>query len=246
MIIITKYAKSKLLNILSSNLHISSGYGSPPIFYWYRNVIEESRNIENCHRLRRGEYKYKLGFSLGIAHVKCEYVERKRVYIITDYEINTEALFSWHKNTSQSGIVPIEKKKYEPKGFCKLTTKPLFGYTYVINNNKEYNLVDAKGRLITQWFIYIKPLSKPYGKHQIIAYVNIGGYMCALGKDGKTYNLGRLWNNAYLNECINILLNDILGNIHQQNLNESKNNIIRLNEKQLYSIVREIVQYLVD
>lgn len=117
MIEITEYAYTKLINILSSNLHISSGYGSPPIFYWYRNVIMESLNIENCRYLRRGEYKYKLGFALGIAHVKCEYVGRKRVLIITDYEINTEALFSWYKNTSQNGIVPREKKKYEPKGF---------------------------------------------------------------------------------------------------------------------------------
>lgn len=205
----------------------------------------ESLNIENCRYLRRGEYKYKLGFALGIAHVKCEYVGRKRVLIITDYEINTEALFSWYKNTSQNGIVPREKKKYEPKGFRKLTTKPLFGYTYVMNNNKEYNLVDAKGKLVTQWFKNIKPLSKPYGNHQIIAYVNIGGYMHALGYDGKTYYLGKLWSDAYLSECINILLNDMLRNIHPQNLNESNDNIIRLNEKQLYSIVREIVQCLI-
>lgn len=97
----------------------------------------------------------------------------------------------------------------------------MFGYTYVINNNKEYNLVDAKGKLVTQWFKNIKPLSKPYGNHQIIAYVNIGGYMYTLGYDGKTYCLGKLWSDTYLSECINILLNDMLRNIHPQNLNES-------------------------
>ena len=53
MIIITKYAYNVLLDILTDNLHVSSEYGPPPIFYWYRNVIAESKNIENCRYLRK-------------------------------------------------------------------------------------------------------------------------------------------------------------------------------------------------
>lgn len=72
MIEISEYAYRVLLKVLSDNLHVSSDYGSPPIFYLYRRIIAETQNIENCRYLRRGDYKYKLGYSLGIAHVKCE------------------------------------------------------------------------------------------------------------------------------------------------------------------------------
>ena len=244
MIIITKYARNKLLKILSDNLHISSRYGPPPIFYWYRNVIVESKNIKNCRYLRRGNYKYCLGQTLGVAHVKCDYIGRKRVLIITDYDINTKVLFSWGNRHDNSGLIPKDKKNYQSKSYRKLTTKPLFGYTYVMNNKKEYNLIDKNGKLITQWFRNIQPLSKPYGKYQIIAYININGYLYALGYNGNTYNMNTTWNDAYLNECISILLKEKLRNT-QQFINESKGDLIRINKRQLYSIIKEIIQDLV-
>lgn len=245
MVEITEYAYQVLYETLSDNLHKSSVYGAPPIFYWYRKMIEESHNIENCNYLRRGNYKYKLGYSLGIADVICEFVGRKRVLIIKDYNINTRALFSWKNNTSKGGIIPKVKKKSAPKEYRLLTTKPLFGYRFVMNNKKEYNLIDQNEKLITQWFRNIKRLPKPYGEHQIIAYINVSGHLGALGLDGKMYDLNKLWKDAYLSECINFIISKALYEIQRQNLNESKDGVIRLNESQLYSIIKEIVQYLV-
>lgn len=242
---ITKYARTKLLNILSAKMHISSEYGAPPIFYWYRNVIIESRNIESCRYLQKGDYKYRLGLSLGVAHIKCDYIGGKRIVLITDYDINTNMLFSWNRQSGEGGLIPKSKEKQKSKGYHIITTKPLFGYRYVMNNKKEYNLIDANGKLLTQWFRNIQPLTKPYGKYQIIAYINIGGCLCGLGYNGKVYNMNTAWNDAYLNECVCILFNEIFHDFKRQHLNESKGGLIRISEKQLHSIIKDITQYLV-
>lgn len=59
------------------------------------------------------------------------------------------------------------------------------------------------------------------------------------------YDLNKLWKDAYLSECINFVISKALYEIQRQNINESKDRVIRLNESQMYSIVKEIVQYLV-
>lgn len=74
---------------------------------------------------------------------------------------------------------------------------PLFGYSFVMNDKKEYNLIDGNGKLLTQWFKAIKPLKQPYGKYQIIAYINVGGFFCALGYNGQVYNMNKTWNEVY-------------------------------------------------
>ena len=245
MIVLTKYASQVLYEFLADNLHISYGYGSPPIFYWFRRIIAETQNIENECYLHRGDFDYQLGHSLGVAKVKCDYIGRKRILLITNYDINTSMLFAWKNNTDKGGLIPKVKKKSAPKEFRILTTKPLFGYRFVMNNKNEYNLIDQNGKLITQWFRNIKRLPKPYGEHQIIAYINVGGHLGALGLNGKMYDLNKLWKDVYLSECMNLIISKALYEIQRQNLNESKDGIIRLNEIQLRSIIKEIVQYLV-
>ena len=246
MIIISKNAQNQLHHIFKVNLRFSSEYGSPPIFYWFCRIIAETQNIDNCNYLRRGrEYTYRLGLSLGVAHFYCEFVGKKRIIIITDYDINMSMLFAWKNSTDKGGLIPKDKKKSTPKTYRLLTTKPLFGYRFVMNNKKEYNLIDQNGKLITQWFRNIKRLQKPYGEYQIIAYINVRGQLCGLGYDGKVYNINKLWKDAYLSECINFIINRALYEIQKQNLNESKDGVIRLNESQMYSIIKEIVQYLV-
>ncbi|MBR1964661.1 MAG: hypothetical protein IKA19_08220 [Muribaculaceae bacterium] len=244
MIEISEYAYAKLLKVLSANLHISTDYGSPPIFYWYRRIIAETQNIENCRYLRRGDYKYNLQYSLGIAHVKCEYVGRNRVLIITNYDINTRALFSWKSMSSAGGMMSRTRVRPTPLGYRKLRTKPLFGYRFVINGKGEYNLIDQSGKLITQWFRNFKRLTKPYGKYQIIAYLNIRGYQYALGYDRNVYNMNMLWTEGR-RESIDLLITDALNSIQRQQLNESSDGIIRINENQLLLIIKDIAQYLV-
>ena len=69
----------------------------------------------------------------------------------------------------------------------------MLDYSFVMNDKKEYNLIDGNEKLLTQWFNAIKPLQQPYGKYQIIAYINADGYFCALGYDGKVYNMNKTW-----------------------------------------------------
>ena len=51
MIEITDYADKKLFQTLDSYAGLKISYGAPPIFYWYRKMIKETRMIENCHYL---------------------------------------------------------------------------------------------------------------------------------------------------------------------------------------------------
>ena len=197
MIEITEYACQILYNTLNDNLHKSNEYGSPPIFYWYRNMIEETRMIESYRYLMRGEFRFKLGHSLGVAYVTCQYVGRKRFLIVTNYDINSDALFSWQNSTDKSSIIPKDKLPKPRKPYRMLTTKPLYGYRFVMNDKKEYNLIDSKGNLITRWFRAIKPVPKPFGQYNVIAYINVGGFAYCLCMDGKTWSTERPWKELF-------------------------------------------------
>ena len=189
MVEITKYARNLLLDTLSANLEYSNDYGTPPIFNWYRNMIDSSLLINNCRYIRRGQYRYNLGQSLGLAHITVDYAGKTRFIIITDYEINENSLFSWQDSTEESGIVPKEKTRIR-KNWRKINKQPLFGYQYIINNKREYNLINNQEQPITQWFKDIKTqFQQPYGQYKIIAYLNIGGFAYALSIDGQTYPL---------------------------------------------------------
>lgn len=125
--------------------------------------------------------------------------------------------------------------------YRRLTTKPLFGYSYVMNDKKEYNLIDNNGRLITDWFKAIKPLKQPYGQYQIIAYINTGGWLCALGYNGKVYNLKRTWREAYMEStkipsCIDIIAESI----------NTENNTIRLTEAQFKKMLTECITKIIN
>lgn len=128
--------------------------------------------------------------------------------------------------------------------FRKLTTKPLYGYSFVMNDKKEYNLIDNNGRLITQWFKAIKPFQKPYGKYQIIAYINVRGEFCALGYDGSVYGLNKLWQEMYA-ENKNILDSKLFMNIITEYIDNTMNTnkkVIRLTESDLHLLIEEAVK----
>ena len=54
MIRLTDNAENKLFQIISNNVGRKISYGPPPVFYWYRKVIEETKRIEQLSRIRRG------------------------------------------------------------------------------------------------------------------------------------------------------------------------------------------------
>ena len=113
-------------------------------------------------------------------------------------------------------------------------------------NGKYFILTSDNQPFVENWF-NSKPkiFNKPFGKYNIIAHVNYHNSLLALSIDGQLYDMNKLWKDAYLSECINFIISKALYEIQRQNLNESKDGVIRLNESQLYSIIKEIVQYLV-
>ena len=130
--------------------------------------------------------------------------------------------------------------------YRRLTKKPLFGYPFVMNAKKEYNLIDNNGRLITQWFKAIKPFQKPYGKYQIIAYINVGGWLCALGYDGKVYNLNRTWSEAYMEENAQILNSDSFKKLITESIDvNNRQRTIQLTETQFKQMLVECITKII-
>ena len=69
--------------------------------------------------------------------------------------------------------------------------------------------------------------------------------VCVVGYNGKVYDMNTAWNDSYLNECVSILFNEMFRDFKHQHLNESKGGFIKITERQLHSIIKEITQYLV-
>lgn len=216
--IITKRANDKLFQIVSNNVGRKISYGPPPVFYWYRKVIEETKCIEQLSRIRRGNNIYRLPYRLGFVYFTCEYVKRNRIIIITDFYFNLRAINTWYLNRGHAaGIIKVNPPQKPKKPYRLLSSKkPLFGYRFVMNDKKEYNLINDDGKLITKWFRMIKPFKKPYGKYQIIAYINVGGFAHALAYDGKVYGLNRTWKAMYTERRINAIN---LSRLNEQNTN---------------------------
>lgn len=80
----------------------------------------------------------------------------------------------------------------------KQTGENVFGYRVVkLKGYDNYNLIKHDGTLLcTHWFNAIHPLPNLYGKYKIMAYINVGGLLYALSKDGKVYSLNNLRENV--------------------------------------------------
>ncbi len=141
-----------------------------------------------------------------------------------------------HAQNMRDYSTPMQSNLSTKNKYRKLTKKPLYGYSFVMNDKKEYNLIDNSGRLITDWFKAIKPLQQPYGKYQIIAYINVKGWLCALGQNGKVYNLNRTWRETYM-EGIQKLLSK---NMITESI-EGNRNTIRLTEAQFKRLLTECI-----
>lgn len=115
----------------------------------------------------------------------------------------------------------------------------------------KYTIVKSDGSPLTnQWFDEKPKLyKKPFGKYNIIAHVCYHGSLFAVDINGKLYDMHRLWNDAYLKENISFMLDCLVSESLRKYLhyaiNESKTNTIRISEKQLHTIIYEIVNRLV-
>ena len=114
-----------------------------------------------------------------------------------------------------------------------------------MNDKKEYNLIDGNEKLLTQWFNAIKPLQQPYGKYQIIAYINVDGYFCALGYDGKVYNMNKTWKEMCA-ENRHLLNTSIFISIIIEQIDKNMKHRITLTESKLNQVVENTVKEMLN
>jgi hypothetical protein len=251
MILISSEAYRTLFSTISRNLHKSTDYGSPPIFYWYRNIRKETYKIENNTRLRNGLHLYQLGLSLGTMSVECIKCGKERIFVVLDYDVNQQSLFTWKFKDDEGYIIKPPKPPKPKKSYRCIRKTPLFGYSFVMNDKKQYNLIDKDGNLVAKrWFKAIKPItnSKPYGRYQIIAYVNVDGMYCALGYDGEIYELNRSWYQAFaenrIHRYIHSFLNEMIESKYDNISSSTPKKSICLTESELRTIVNQVVEQI--
>lgn len=219
MIEVSDYANELLYQTLSSHLGRRKSYGPPPIFYWFRKVISEINAIDTKSNIPKGKHQYNMANSLGVVYFDCKYINNQRVIFVTDIDFNSRAINNWQALKSKNvGITPQNNQPTKVK--YRRLKRTLFGYGYVKNtDNGRYNLLNKDGKLLTQWFSDIRPKKQPYGKYDIIAYINIGGMAYALGLDGQTYTMNRRWKELY-SESKRLRLRRLIENIVRQVISE--------------------------
>ena len=242
MIEITDDAYQLLFETLSSNLHISTEYGSPPIFYWYRTMIEETKRIECSPNKRCGEFKYKLGHDLGIAYVMCQYVGKERVLIVTDYDINRGVLFSWKTHPNDCGIIS-QNGNVIPNNAPRVTSAHINSISYVRpfrtyrldngnmvyavqSDNHLYSLADkGKNLVINKWFNYFSfPIKQEIEGLHIIGYGSCQGI---------TY---------YIDDTLKLHHGAEIAHLQRRKIESLERTKIRLTEQQFCGLISECVR----
>ena len=92
MIEISNEASRKLFDTVERNLNPHSGYGSPPIHYWFRNVIEAIKLIGYENGVKEGNYQESLENSLGRVYYSIDYIGNDIVCLITDFDFNISTI----------------------------------------------------------------------------------------------------------------------------------------------------------
>lgn len=88
MIEINTNANQILYGIVARYIGNVRTYGSPLIHYWYRNVVEAVRLIDNGFNKEEGCYRESLENSLGDVDFFVKYMRGTAVYIITNFVFN--------------------------------------------------------------------------------------------------------------------------------------------------------------
>ncbi len=137
-----------------------------------------------------------------------------------------------------------------PRGTRILKGIHLNRFKLAYHNHKYTILNDDNSPFVEKWFDR-KPkfFKKPFGKNHIIAHVSYHKSLFAIGVDGYMYDMHKLWDDAYLNEAFIVLLNLLITEemnkcLHRNIIQESYNNVIRINEQQLYYIIHKVIDRL--
>lgn len=177
-------------------------YGISAFQFWFYQIKD---NIEH---LKYRSNKLGINFKFDMEYWGSIFYNRYKInddiYVeITRFEFAWENFFNWIYNHELPNNPFNYKKKenivryFKPKKF-----KPLFNTYHIIKiyGQEKYNLLDNYGQIVLHnWFNEIRPIksNKPTGELKIIGYVNDGGFLAALGLDGKLYKTNKLWKDMF-------------------------------------------------
>lgn len=214
MIELTDYADNKLFQTLSNYIHISRPYDKPPIYYWYRRIINALISFEGDAETNGGHHKGSLPYNLGDVYYFVTSITGQQVIVVKDFDFNIgtlrSILFPKSIKTTNRPSLPIFNSPAS-----KIIKSRNIGYKIVCS---EY----ADGRIRLTWKGKGTPLNtqfdrllKPFARRRDGIY--------AIGeKDGVQYKL-------FANDTI-------------KPLTEQRNkNVIRLNESQFRKMLVECI-----
>ena len=217
MIITSRYASNKLLGVVKHNLRTHRGYGSPPIFYWYRNVIEAIKLIDNGNVVKEGEYKQPLEKSLGDVFYYVRYANNEPIYIIYDFQFNTSAIRLYTNRARLSSIG------------VNLSSRPLFtspSYKPLRSVNIGYGIICSEYQDGSIWLSYKgTSLNTQFDRMLKKFCIWKDGIYAIFERDGVKYKL--------------------FSNGTTQMVNENFRRTIRLTETQFMEIVTECITKII-
>ena len=218
MIEISNAASYKLFDTLKRNLHPHSGYDSPPIFYWFRNVVEAIKLIDYGNGVKEGDYSLSLENSLGDVFYSVRYINKEVIYIITNFKFYASTIRQY-----------IDRAKLSQQG-VDLSSRPLYtspSYKPIKMVNIGYKIIcseyqDGSIRLTYNG----TPLKSQFDKMVKKFCKWRDGIYAIFEKDGVRYKLFR---------------NDTV-----QRINENRQQTIRLTKAQFKRILTECITKIIN
>jgi hypothetical protein len=241
MIEINDYANSKLFSVVGANVGRTRSYGSSPIHYWYRNVVEALRLIDNGFEVKEGRYRIPLEKSLGVVYYDVRYIGNDAVYIVTDFDFNFRTIRSYLNRTrtkSLSGTTRSDVPLYSNPS-NQIVSSYSIGHKIECCRFKDGTIrLQYKGRNIALKSQFDKILS-PFRR------LKDGEY--AIGeKNGVKYKLFVNDTTQAITESVykQIILEDTIYNNKDIGTNIMKTNkkVVRLSESKLRNIITESIK----
>lgn len=209
-----KYSNTYSLDLMAKNIS---------------NVYTSIYKIENGLMRRKPTIKQWKGYFMANTskwHFAYKIVEDTIYIEDARHSQNMSEFSSLNMNSNNKQQTNRRQKKVQ----YKQTGENVFGYRVVkLKGYDNYNLINHDGTLLcTHWFNAIHPLPNLYGKYKIMAYINVGGLLYALSKDGKVYSLNNLHENV------------------DNQTTDNKRTTIVLTELQLHSIIKESINRIIS
>ena len=238
-------------------------YGTSAFWYWFYQVKNYVLILDQYSTPIGDGLVYRMPY-LGNIIFSREIINGEIFVVVTDFDfnhrnflrkINHQPLRGMYLSSPSIGhtSAPLTAKHQSfvlPEKMKVLKGTYYNGLTIGYYNRKYIILKSDRQPLVEKWFDKRpKIFKKPFGKYNIIAHVSYYNSLFAVGIDGQMYDMHRIWNDAYLQECLRIIHKDLIAEsikpYSQKMLFESESQAIRLNEGQLRGIIRSVISRLV-